>query len=164
MNINAETYSKMRIWENIRGFEIQERKRIIRGEKLELDPWDLLMGTEEEAALEHRSRLLLNIKEGNQIYSELLTKGVDVEHAVTSFYTNLRRGFWLHNYYIEEIKKEFEGYEYQVYEHEHTKDYKRDLYDTLETAISTILSYYEYQPSNPKSVEEVIRTKWDIIV
>lgn len=163
MIINTEVYGKMRVWENIRGFEIDERKRVLRGEKLEADPWDLYVRSDEEWAEEHRSRLLGYIKNGDVIYGELLAEGIDVEHAVTSYYTHLRRGFWLHNYYIEEVKVERGGYYYQTYEHEYTNDYKREVYDSLKEAISTILSYYTYLPNNPKTADEVIRAKWDII-
>ncbi len=164
MGISVDVYGKMRVWENIRGFEIEERNRILSGKKLETDEWSMWATSEEEIEAEHRDQLTRSIDQAEEISKELSELGIDVEYVVTSFYTNLRRGFWLHNYYIEEVKQDNSGYIYQTYEHEKSSDYKREVYSDLKEAITNILSYYHYLSDNPKSADEVIRAKWDILV
>ncbi|MDQ0168754.1 hypothetical protein [Paenibacillus tundrae] len=162
MNINAEVYGKMRIWENIRGFEIEERKRILSGKKLEANECDFGMWADDYEE-EHRGQLLRSLKSGDEIKEELRHMGVDVECIVTSFNPSLRRGFWLYNYYIEEVKVENQGYIYQTYEQEVSESCKREYYGSIEEAISVISSYYHYLSEKPEPIDEVVRTKWDII-
>ncbi|MGG1673967.1 hypothetical protein ACIFOE_25740 [Paenibacillus sp. NRS-1783] len=157
--MNVEIYKKMRIWENIRKFEIEDRTHKIKGTKPEPNIWEEGFHLYTEEAVDEDWRFKKSIPHAKEIEEELLKIGIDVEYIVTNAYTELKRGFWLHNYYIEENKIEFGGYEYQSYEGDRSRKKEREKYNSMEEAVAGILSFYYYL-SNLETAEEVLQKKW----
>lgn len=155
--MNIEIYKKMRIWENIRKFEIEDRGHKINGTKRELSIWELPLSTKE--VVDKDWRFKRSLPAAKEIEGELLKIGIDVEYIVTNAYTELKRGFWLHNYYIEENKLEFGGYEYRSYEGDRSRKREREKYNSMDEAVAGILSFYFYLP-DLETVEDVLQKKW----
>lgn len=160
----VEIYKAMRLWENITSIvkdRTKEIKKYQNGEKTfsrDLsDPF-----TTYETAMDTESKVAQLIDENKagelekqEIEISLQKEGIDVEYIVTNVYTDLKKGVWLHNYYIQQNKILNGGYEYKTFEHSEDKENERMTYPTLKEAVVEILSYYRYLP-DLETVDEAL--------
>lgn len=141
--MNANIYSKLRVWENITSMQ-KEPIPVVKNPLYEEEEDDFESSNEEA-------------KKG--IEQELAALGVDAEYIVTSFNRKLKKGMWVYNYYIEANKVENGGYVYWSYEGDTLAESRRENYETVEDAISTILSFYDWMEVLP--TKEELLNKWN---
>jgi hypothetical protein len=151
--MNKEIYEQMRIWENIRSMENEERARIIRGDLANPEEFSLFDETEDS----RRQDMARRIATADNIAAELGAQGIDVEHIVTSFNGDLKRRIWVRNYEIIECRKSDGSRTYLSYE---GGERERESYDSIEEAVQGILGFYDYLGDSNDTAEDILNNKW----
>lgn len=155
IKLTPEIYEKMRMWENT----VKIRRDILASIR-QCKSKDYVLSDEDKfrygvKSIEEKVDLLKKELQEceeyqKQISDELEDQGIDVEYIVTSAYNDLKRGAWLFNYYIEENKEEHGKYFYKTYLHDIVPESEKESYDTLEQAVNSIMSFYDYQEDDTK--------------
>lgn len=137
MRDSIEIYASIRKWENLR----IELIRQMRNRQL------TLATDEDKSDIEIRLR-----DEMKEIEYSFFKDSTDVEFIVTSTFPELKKGAWYKNFYIEENKIEFEGYEYKLFKDKYHPKYFMKSYSCVEDAVKDIMK----STNSISSIESVI--------
>lgn len=138
MKDSIEIYTSIRKWKDLRLKFVENMKK-----KQASCGKESILSDESEKKLRD---------EMNDLELAFFNESTDVEFIVTHTFPELKKGAWFNNYYIEENRIDFGGYEYKLYEEACDLEHLKKCYTALEDAVSDVKKYI----NSPCTVDEII--------